>query len=121
MGIKDINIVDSIGTSITKKNTVSLLISDNLDWENEHEHMVIMQNKINTYLNFIESSEIYSKFPKAKGKQFEILIYATHRLTPNAKEFIFKVKNVISKSGYFLSWEYVPLKDEGQERAKQTN
>ena len=45
-----------------------LTISDHLPWdENEGNHLVLLQNKLNAYLRFIESGEVFEKVPDGKG------------------------------------------------------
>jgi hypothetical protein len=46
-----------------------LVISDHLDWTEQGEHLLLLQSKLNSYLAFIESGEIYGKLPKAIGKK----------------------------------------------------
>ena len=106
MSVIDIDVVDSIGT--VNDELVSLLITDHLDWVDEKEHMIILQNKINKYLSFIESGEIYTAFPKSKNKKFEIIIYAKYALTNDAKIFIDKVKNILEGAGYCFVWKLSP-------------
>ena len=36
-------------------NRAVLTISDHLDWEEEGEHLLLLQDKLNHYLEFIES------------------------------------------------------------------
>ncbi|WP_407059149.1 DUF6572 domain-containing protein [Ralstonia syzygii subsp. celebesensis] len=36
--------------------------------ENSEEHLLLLQEKINCYLRFIESGEIYNSFPSAEGR-----------------------------------------------------
>lgn len=56
MSIIDKDKIDSIG--INKDNgKVILEISDHLDWSCEYEHLVMLQDKINSYLSFIESGD----------------------------------------------------------------
>jgi hypothetical protein len=56
-------------TGEQKTGDMILTISDHLDWdEDEGEHLLVLQNKLNTYLEFIESGQIYAKVPQAVGK-----------------------------------------------------
>jgi hypothetical protein len=103
MSIENCDIVDSIG--IINESIASLLITDHLNWENEKEHMLLLQNKINKYLSFIESGEVYSTYPLAKEKKFEIRVYAKYTLTKNAEQFMHRMKILLEKAGYFFIWE----------------
>ena len=48
-----------------KAGEVRLIISDHLDWTEEGEHLLLLQSKLNSYLAFVESGEIYTKLLKA--------------------------------------------------------
>lgn len=66
MSVEDIKTIDCIGIPIEAPDEVNLGISDHLDWGvSFDEHLYILQEKINTYLGFIESGEIYESFPPA--------------------------------------------------------
>nr|WP_211171156.1 DUF6572 domain-containing protein [Bacillus sp. DNRA2] len=42
------------------------MIADHLDWENELQHLKLLQDKINAYISFIESGQVYSVYHDAK-------------------------------------------------------
>ncbi|HEF1904183.1 TPA: hypothetical protein R9Y97_003511 [Bacillus cereus] len=65
MSILDKNKIDGIGKSMGE-NKLALMIADHLDWENELQHLALLQDKINAYVSFIESGQIYSVYPDAK-------------------------------------------------------
>lgn len=106
MSIIDKDKIDSIG--INKENgNVMIAISDHLDWSNEYEHLIMLQDKLNSYLSFIESGEIYESYSKAKDKDIEIIIYAKYDITEKAKEFLNVAYNRIVEAGFSLSCEVV--------------
>ena len=57
MSIEQSDKIDFI--SITKSGKVQLTISDHLEWNNEEMHLLILQKKINAYLDFIQSEQIF--------------------------------------------------------------
>ena len=104
MSIEDKDKIDSIGVN---KDTamVTLAITDHLNWENEYEHLIMLQEKINLYLSFLESGEIYESYPIAKGKNIEIKIYAKYDLTEKAEEFLNFAYAKVVEAGFNLSCE----------------
>lgn len=66
VSIVEKNKIDGIGKSKTE-NKVALMIADHLDWENELEHLTLLQEKLNAYISFIESGQVYSVYPEAKS------------------------------------------------------
>ena len=83
--------IDFIGIDkLTGK--VVLTISDHLGWEDELLHIYHLQEKVNAYIDFIESGEIYEAFPLAKGKSIVISIVFKFVISTNGIEFLKKVK-----------------------------
>ncbi len=96
MTVEQTNIIDLIGTD--KSNQVILTISDHLEWDNEH--LLILQEKINTYLMFIESGQIYTSHPAAKEKK--IIIRTVFKYVPddNGLKFLQACDEIIANAGF---------------------
>ncbi|GGH14665.1 hypothetical protein FAZ19_07270 [Sphingobacterium alkalisoli] len=105
MSVENSKVIDTI--SINQKNVVVLTISDHLEWDDENEHLVLLQDKINAYLEVIESGEIYESYPDAKGKGFQIGI--AFKFSPNdtAIDFLEKVEEILAQSGYELDYYHL--------------
>ena len=102
--IEETDKIDAIG--IDKESPyVILKIFDHLDWKNEEEHLHLLQEKINSYLTFIESGQIYDDYPDAKDKDIIISISFKHPPTVNAINFLHKGSRVLTKAGYRLEYE----------------
>jgi hypothetical protein len=107
MAIDQTTIVDSIGID-PGSGEVLLTISDHLDWTGEvKEHMFLLQEKVNTYLRFIESGEVYRKYPKSEGRKFVINIMAKFALTDDARSFLDKIEGVLTHAGYKLRFQHL--------------
>ncbi len=63
MSVLEKNKIDGIGIS-KDANKVALMITDHLNWENEIEHLTLLQEKINAYISFIESEQVYDVYPE---------------------------------------------------------
>jgi hypothetical protein len=82
-----------------------LSISDHLSWdENEGDHLLLLQNKLNAYLRFIESGEILSKVPEARGRSIVINLVGKFPLSQNADFYFRKAQTVIEGAGYRLQF-----------------
>jgi hypothetical protein len=66
MSVMNLEVVDVI--SIDLNGNAVLTISDDLTWDDKNEHLLALQNKINAYLGFIESGNIYEEYPNAKDR-----------------------------------------------------
>ncbi|WP_374762261.1 DUF6572 domain-containing protein [Massilia scottii] len=53
---------------------VVLNITDHLPFEGHNDHLFVLQEKINTYLSFVESGEILESFPTAKSRSVVIKV-----------------------------------------------
>ncbi|MEQ4923758.1 DUF6572 domain-containing protein [Proteus hauseri] len=107
MSIVDTNKVDMIG--IPKENTdlVRLGITDHLRWKDDtFEHLYLLQEKMNSYIRFIESKEVYEAFPESKGiNNFLIEIFFLYEIPTACIEFLEKVKDVLININTSLRYE----------------
>jgi hypothetical protein len=87
-----------------------LIISDHLDWTEEGEHLLLLQGKLNTYLAFIESGEIYAKLPKAVGLKIVIEVVGKFPLSEEASKFYRLAGGAIKDAGFSLRFEHVKSK-----------
>lgn len=108
MSIDQSDVVDSIGIDPIK-NEVQLIITDHLDWtgddRTDNKHMYLLQEKINAYLCFIESGEIYTTYPQARGNALVIRVVAKFDLSAKARAFFDKIRNTLLTSGYRITFE----------------
>jgi hypothetical protein len=108
MSIDQANVVDLIATSPDDRKVI-LLISDHLEWTGDHksdmEHMYQLQQKVNTYLEFLESGDIYRKYPTAAGKSISIRISAKYPMNKEGAEFFEKVRSIVVKYGYDMEFD----------------
>jgi hypothetical protein len=103
MAIDKINTIDLIGID-NKTGDVILTISDHLSWNDQKNHLLLLQDKLNTYLRFIESGEIFQSYPKAKGKKITIEIVGKYELSKDAESFLEKAKPITEEVGVKLKY-----------------
>lgn len=108
MSIDQTDVIDSIGIYIPK-NEAQLIIVDHLEWDRgeklDKEHMYLLQEKVNTYLRFIESGEIYEAYPKSRNKALIIRLIGKYDMCESALIFFKRIENALSKSGYKITFE----------------
>ena len=82
-----------------------LTITDHLPWEeNEGDHLVLLQNKLNAYLRFIESGEVFEKVPDSRGRGIVINLVAKFPLSEQADFFVRKARTAIEGAGFRLQF-----------------
>jgi hypothetical protein len=112
MTVEDTDKIDFV-TGERKSGDMILTISDHLDWnENEGEHLLVLQGKLNTYLEFIESGQIYVKFPQAAGRKIVIQVMGKFPLSEEASKFYRLAGKAIEGYGYSLRFRQPPPKSE---------
>jgi hypothetical protein len=106
MTIDQTDIVDFVSFEKTTGD-VMLTISDHHDWsENEGNHLMLLQSKLNYYLAFIESGELADKFPKARGCEVVIKIMGKYPLSKMAAQFIEIASATIHNAGFKLQFNH---------------
>lgn len=101
MAVQDNNI-DVIAINIESGKCI-LSIIDSLEWKDENEHLLLLQEKINVYLSFIESGEIYDSYPPSKNREFEINIIFKENIPITCEKFLFYTSKIISDAGFALT------------------
>jgi len=114
MSVEDIDKIDHIGID-RRTGDVHLSISDHLDWDqNEGEHLFVLQDKLNTYLEFVESGQLYAKYPHAAGRKIVFEVMGKFALSREARKFYRLVGNTVQKYGCIL--QFVHYKPDGESR-----
>ena len=85
MAIDETNKIDFISINKESENCV-LTISDHLDWSNPTDHLVSLQSKINSYLEFIESEQISSEYTDSINRQLEISVVSKYEIPESVKQ-----------------------------------
>lgn len=107
MSVEDVNKIDSIGIPYDSADIVSLAISDHLEWDCPvEEHLYKLQEKINSYIAFIESGEIDESFPAAKGRGLKIIEICFKYPPPEkAIYFLGQVSDILGTIGISLKYK----------------
>ncbi|MBI2682255.1 MAG: hypothetical protein HYX26_03410 [Acidobacteriales bacterium] len=98
MSVEQTQVIDVV--SKDKRGHIVLTISDHLDWTNMSEHVHVLQQKIETYLRFLESGEIYKKYPKASNCPIEIEIMLHYSPSLEADSHLARLQSAVENSGY---------------------
>lgn len=105
MSIEQSDKIDFIST--TKSGKVQLTISDHLEWNDEEMHLLILQKKINAYLDFIQSEQIFEDYPNAKNRKLKISVSMKYEPTENSLQTLEIFKNFISKQDLEFNWNLI--------------
>jgi hypothetical protein len=105
MSVDQVDKIDVISTAPNGK--VMLTISDHLPWDDANEHLMILQNKINSYLSFIESGQIFEDYPNAQNSKLAIRVCIKYEPNNTALRFLDLCRDTILEADIGFSWQII--------------
>lgn len=106
MSIDQANVIDIAHVDKTSGD-LWLTIADHMSWEeDEHNHLRLLQDKLNTYLRFVESGEVFETIPNAHGRRIVINVAGKFPLSPNARKFFDQAQAIVEGAGFRLQFEH---------------
>ncbi|MBV4484511.1 hypothetical protein HU727_002775 [Pseudomonas sp. SWRI153] len=108
MSVIDAKTIDMWGIPKWDDNKIILGIADHLEWGDktqQGEHLLVLQEKINNYIAFIESGEIYTEIPGALGKSPVIRVQGKYELSEQGELFVDSVAETLKEVG--IGFEFV--------------
>ncbi|MDC3954698.1 DUF6572 domain-containing protein [Polyangium jinanense] len=114
MTIEQSRVVDWLGI---EKGTghVRLTVIDDLDWVDERRHLLLLQEKLNTSLAFIESGEVFQRLAEDVGREVEhstpikVYILAKFAVTREGEDFLDYAKSMFKAAGIDLIFKLVEV------------
>ena len=103
MAIDNVNIIDGIGTDKEGK-VLRLLLTDHFPWKedaslSEYDHLMLLQEKINAYISYLESKQYAEKYPNEAFNMAVIEIHFKYDITDNCEKFLNTVQNQVGQYG----------------------
>lgn len=98
MSVLDRETVDGMALDKDRKG-IRLLITDHLDWSNEYNHLLVLQDKINAYIVFCEEHQYNQVY---KNILVEYAIFEIHfkfEPTIKAMNFLEQVQRQVNEMG----------------------
>jgi len=96
MSIEQVGVVDAIGVD-KETGQVFLTISDHLEWSDEH--LLLLQEKLNLYIGFVESGELLEVYPDSEGREVVINVICKYPPDVRGKDFLNRVAAVVEQVG----------------------
>lgn len=103
MSIDQTGVVDAIGVDDSSGEVV-LTITDQFEW-GDNEHLLMLQEKLNTYLSFVESGEILDTYPDSKGRNVLISLVCKYPPDENGLGFLNQVSGIVEGAGMKFSYQ----------------
>jgi Family of unknown function (DUF6572) len=102
MAIDDTSVIDFV--SVDDANNVNLTISDHLDWAETEKHLMLLQEKINTYCKYVENGQLYDEYPQTRDRRPAIEVVFFHAPVAEAERFLEKPRSTLEHEGFSFSW-----------------
>lgn len=100
MTVDQTKVVDFI--SVDKTGSVVLTVSDHLEWSSD-DHLFQLQEKVNSYLVFIESGELLNEFPNAASRPIRIEVVCKFSPDGRGTHFLSHFRTAVAKAGFGFS------------------
>jgi len=110
MSVTETDSIDAIGMD-KEMQRVFLSIVDPLFWDDQNVHLFTLQEKINTYLVFIESGELLKAFPETEF--FDVAIELVLMHVPNDQAIAFFDKTIQILLDKQIVFTFGPNKETG--------
>ena len=107
MSLDQAEVVDLVTESPSGE--IALIMSDTGTWDGSPERVLQLQNKLNTYYEFIESGRLYELHPDAKGRPLRIQLDTLEPLDPTTRRLAEQVEQSLAEEGIrFVVEQYDP-------------
>lgn len=106
MAIDNLDTID--GMAIDKeRQALVLLLTDHLPFEgagalSEKDHLLLLQDKINAYISFIEAEQFRETYPNEEFNIAVIEIHFKYEITKTCENFLNAVQAQISEIGILI-------------------
>jgi hypothetical protein len=103
MAVDQMDVVDFV--SEATDGVCVLTVSDHLEWEGNDEHALVLQDKLNRYLAFVESGELLERFPNMAGRKIVINVRFMYPPSKFGLEFLKRAKECIESAGFGFEYK----------------
>ena len=103
MSIEIANQIDIVTIS-QNRGHIYLSISDHIDWQTKNKPL-LLQQKINHYLAFIESGEMLLGYPQSASLNPIINLICQFEPNQEDQEFLVQIQAVIEEAGFSFEWK----------------
>jgi hypothetical protein len=107
MSLDNLEVVDTVGTE-RDSGTIVLTIFDAWDWDDQEQHLLALQAKLNSYFRFVESGQIYEAYPSAVGRALRIDVISRYSVPDIALTFLEKAAAVSSQLNIAITHRTYP-------------
>lgn len=95
LNIEKTDTIDSLAYEQATSSLI-LLLADGMDWSDTNRHLLLLQEKLNTYIWYIDSEQYKEKYPNVKSVELRVSFLfeepeICHKLLERAKQVFINV------------------------------
>jgi hypothetical protein len=111
MALHKTGVIDRLGVEAETGHVV-LTVVDEMDWSDDQRHLLALQQKLNTYLSFVERGEVFRRLARSGGRVLprttpvKVGIVAVHPFPAYAMAFLEYARHIFANSGMELTCEW---------------
>ena len=95
--------LDAMG--LDENGNLQLLLIDEMSWWNKKKHLQYLQDKINCYLEFIESKQFTKTYPDKEFSSFIIHISFLYKIPKKCSDFLEEVNRQLISYNISVTYE----------------
>jgi hypothetical protein len=107
MSITDEASIDMIGVDQATQQVV-LTIADHLDWSDPQTHLLHLQAKLNSYLEFVVSGDLQRHYSDATGRKVRFDVVGAHQQPDICVAFMGHVETALGHHDISLEFRFMP-------------
>ncbi len=113
--INELDKVDFMGLDKVDQSKLILVITDHLDWQFVRGHLLLLQEKLNNYINYILNGD-YKDTYRDNIHRFQIMIYVQYQPHKKLEKLLLKFRKELAKQvpdvPIEIDYQFVPDEDE---------
>lgn len=104
MSVEETRLIDLISVGNDPR-SIRLTVSDHMAWKSDH--LLILQKKLNAYLDFLDSGEAKDRFPDLADLPIWIDVKFANEPDEQGLEFLRRVQQTMCEDGIRFTWEKI--------------
>ena len=101
---------------LNKDGSAIFTIQDDQNWKQPYAHVRLVQQKVNSFLEFVASGQLFSTYPRARGRMLVLRLVFSHPPSEEGETYLETACKIVGNAGMHLRWELEP----GIKRKKDT-
>jgi len=114
MGLENPDVIDVAGME-RDGSAIVLTIADAWDWTDEQAHLVALQRKLDAYLAFIETGQVFDVYPEAEGRRVVIDVLTSVPASAAGLELLGMAHAVARSFGASVTHRVIPVAAVGRD------